>query len=181
MAANKGLLREILEDLPMLYRESPQGVTLRDLHSWFGEPHDKLAKTVKEMADERLIDLVRGPANTMLIFPKGKGVRTQEVKLTPHQLKLYHILKDAYKVKQASLCTNYTRLCQCSALAIGTVKTGIQRLHDLGLIEIEQDSASGQQNKLTLRVIDTEKQHANNVVRFDQIPRGVQGRKLAAQ
>lgn len=176
MPINKDLLREILEDLPDLYREHPTGVTLRDLNDWYGEANAKLAKVIQEMADLHLIDLRRGPQNTFILFPKGKGPQHEEIKLTPLQDHLLGTLRIAYSEKARPLKTNYARLAQCCKSSYGGIRAAVQKLNDLRLITIEHQSERGHQDQLIITVTPLPKAriHEDNIVRFDQVSRRIQ-------
>jgi MarR-like DNA-binding transcriptional regulator SgrR of sgrS sRNA len=148
----RDFLVELLEDLPNLFKEQPQGVTLTHLHEWFGESQQKLSRAVKQLSEERLLDLAIGPQNTILVFPKGKSIPANEHKLTPLQDKLYKALRDAYTAKGASLHTNYAQLAKVCQASYGGTRAALQKLVQLQLIQVEHESERGKQDQLVLAV-----------------------------
>lgn len=156
MSSNKALLREILEDLPALLKESPLGITLGHLHEWYGESQLKLSKAVKELHAQNMVDLRRGPQSTMLVFPKGKAPEGSSMsQLTPLQAKLLQLLREAHREKGASLHTNFARLANACKASYGGTRAALQKLEQLKLVLIEGQSMRGKQDQLIINIPET--------------------------
>lgn len=152
MSKPTSLSREILEDLPKLFGESPSGITLSQLHEYYGESYARLSSAVKHLQAIHRVDIIKGPQSTTLVFPKGRAPKNAIPQLTPLQAKLLMVLQDARRTKGAPLHTNYARLAEVIQGSYGATRAAVQKLVQTRFIVILNPSERGRQDQLIIDV-----------------------------
>lgn len=148
----RDLMAEIRRDLPDLFKENPNGLSIPYLSSWYGESTQRIMKAVKGLEEKEKLHVRQAANKTFYIVPwdyEDDGMAD----LTELQRKLVRFVWLTIKNGQSdSLKTNYSQLSRLLKSSYGGMVLRVQRCVDLGYLTIDHPSLQGRADTLILRM-----------------------------
>lgn len=146
---------EILADLPKLLEEHPKGVMIQHLHAYYAESTVRIIKAITILEEKHHIRVYKAANHSSYILPLEAGLPDELGGLSDLQRGCCQLLRKICTDNKTTLVrTNYAqlaRLLKCSATGI---RTCIDRLVQLGYLNIVEPSKHGKQSELLLKLGD---------------------------
>lgn len=143
---------EILSDLPNLLKESPTGITIHQLHEYYGDSTTRIWRAISHLEHRHLIKVYQGPNGKMFILPPDQiPLPFNMGSLSDLQRNtVMFILNLCNQYKTAQVKTNYSQLARVLNCSATGIRTCVARLVELRYLAIVHPSAHGKQSDLIL-------------------------------
>jgi hypothetical protein len=137
----KQLVREIEGDLPQLLKGKPRGISMNELHTYYGEEQGKVRVHV---ANNHTHYITSGDTPPLSVLDQLSNLQQDTVRY------LYDLVKGSNIRK---VRTNYTQLSRILACSATGIRNCIDRLQTLGFVRILHPSKHGKQDELLLELL----------------------------
>lgn len=148
---------EIRTDLQTLIASHPTGVSIADLHEFYGESPTRIQRAITILEGKGVISIHRAANHQHYILPNGYKIAQPLAELTDLQRRLCLLLHETCAKAKTSpptirMTTNYAQLARLLSCSNGGVRTCLQRLEQLGYLHIVAYSQQGKQDGLILEM-----------------------------
>lgn len=146
--------RELLEDLPKLMEEYPDGIMFSDLREYYGETVSRISNACKLLAtDDKIVIRMARHNNARFIMPKDFTTASRFPELTVLQRKVLELfIKQCRQYQTTRVRTNYSQLSRSIECSYGGIRTCIDRLSSLGYLTIASPGLRGKQAQMVIDV-----------------------------
>lgn len=144
--------KEIIEDFPVLYKDSPKGVSFSTLSEYYGEKMARVKAACELLRTQGVVQVVQSNSKSHFIVPAFRALNPMLVLTELQADVLTKIAKTCREGQTSRLSTSYSQLSRLAGCSYGGLKACINRLTELGYLEIVSNSVRGKQNNLIIGV-----------------------------
>ncbi len=132
--------------------EYSNGILFTVLQSYYGESYMRTKKAVNLLALQNIVTVHRTVSNAYYLIPVGKEQNMIFPELTLSQRKLVlFILEQLNKYNANQLQTDYNQLCRMLKSSYGGLRFRMDKLVQLGYLEIVVNSSRGTQKSMVIQ------------------------------
>jgi hypothetical protein len=155
---------EILQDLPRLIAEHPQGITIAHLHEEYGESTARIMRALTTLEQKQKIQVFKAVNNSHYILPLNYDPKTKHADLTELQRNLIQFIETTCASNNTNqLLTSYSQLARVLKCSAGGLQNCLMRLQKLNLIHILQPPKQGKQLTLLIGLGSDQKSVDHNL------------------
>ena len=144
--------KEIIEDFPALYKDNPKGISFNTLSEYYGEKLARVKAVCELLRTQGLIQVAQTNSKAYFILPAFRTINPMLILTELQGDVLTKIAKACRQGNTTQLSTSYSQLSRLANCSYGGLKACMNRLIELGYLEIISNSVRGKQNNLIIGV-----------------------------
>lgn len=142
---------EISNDLDELIKEFPYGISVSNLHEYYGESIARTMRAIHILSNQSLVTIHQSTTKAYYIVPTGFKFTVPFPELTELQRKLaLYILQLCHKANTNRIQTDFSQLSRIMDCSYGGLRACIKRLTMLGYISLNSPSLRGKQTEMVI-------------------------------
>ena len=147
--------QEILEDLPELMENNPQGILISQFCDFYGETTSRTYRACRLLSEAGKITLFKTSSNAFRVLPFNETTPDALLRLSIRQRRLVKFFVELCEQKFSQrIKTDYSQLSRLTNCSYVGLRSNMVRLEQLGYIKIEISSVKGKQGGLIVVVQD---------------------------